>query len=283
MQKFYKTVDLLGDEVIHWIKPKKDLMRDCDDYDSFCEKFTPKKTSDDCYTPPNVYNAVIEWISTRYNLEEKNIIRPFFPGGDYENVFYPKNCIVVDNPPFSILGKILEFYKEFGIQYFLFSPHLTLFGNSNAKNYIVTGTPISYENGAVVATSFVSNIFDNKKIIVAGDLRNSIMKVNKKETRILPKYQYPSNLLTVSRLSKILKKGLCFDIEENQIEKISQLESQKPYNKTIFGYGFLMSEKTKKSIETLDAEAEAAEASGLVLEFSLSEREREIISRLGKE
>ena len=28
------------------------------DYDAFVEKFKPKKTTDDCYTPPLVYDAV---------------------------------------------------------------------------------------------------------------------------------------------------------------------------------------------------------------------------------
>ena len=31
------------------------------DYDGFVEKFKPKKTTDDCYTPPAVYDAVVGW------------------------------------------------------------------------------------------------------------------------------------------------------------------------------------------------------------------------------
>lgn len=29
-----------------------------EDYDGFVEKFKPKKTTDDCYTPPDVYDCV---------------------------------------------------------------------------------------------------------------------------------------------------------------------------------------------------------------------------------
>ena len=29
------------------------------DHEGFVEKFKPKRTSDDCYTPPEVYNAVL--------------------------------------------------------------------------------------------------------------------------------------------------------------------------------------------------------------------------------
>ena len=31
------------------------------DYEGFCEKFKPRKTTDDCYTPANVYEAVKAW------------------------------------------------------------------------------------------------------------------------------------------------------------------------------------------------------------------------------
>ena len=29
------------------------------EYEDFVEKFKPKKTTDDCYTPPNVYEEVL--------------------------------------------------------------------------------------------------------------------------------------------------------------------------------------------------------------------------------
>lgn len=34
------------------------------DYDSFLEKFKPKKTTDDCYTPANIYEAVLAGVAT---------------------------------------------------------------------------------------------------------------------------------------------------------------------------------------------------------------------------
>ena len=30
-------------------------------YDEFVDKFKPKLTTDDCYTPPIVYEAVLKW------------------------------------------------------------------------------------------------------------------------------------------------------------------------------------------------------------------------------
>ena len=71
-------------------------------YEAFVEKFKPKLTTDDCYTPAIVYDAVANWVQNEYDLDKYEFCRPFYPGGDYENYNY-KNKIVVDNPPFSIL------------------------------------------------------------------------------------------------------------------------------------------------------------------------------------
>lgn len=101
-------------------------------YEEFVEKFKPKKTTDDCYTPPAIYEAVKDWAVKEYGIDPDRIVRPFYPGGDYERFEYPKDCVVLDNPPFSILSKILRFYDERSIAYFLFAPTLTIF--SGAKN-----------------------------------------------------------------------------------------------------------------------------------------------------
>lgn len=31
-------------------------------YEEFVEKFKPKKTTDDCYTPPEVYKLIKDWV-----------------------------------------------------------------------------------------------------------------------------------------------------------------------------------------------------------------------------
>lgn len=87
-------------------------------YDAFVDKFKPKKTTDDCYTPPLVYDAVRDWACTEYGINPACIVRPFYPGGDYERFDYPDDCVVLDNPPFSILVKICQFYLNRGINFF---------------------------------------------------------------------------------------------------------------------------------------------------------------------
>lgn len=50
-------------------------------YEEFVEKFKPKKTTDDCYTPPEIYEAVKEWACEEYGIDRKRIVRPFYLGG----------------------------------------------------------------------------------------------------------------------------------------------------------------------------------------------------------
>lgn len=79
-----------------------------ENYEAFVGKFKPKKTTDDCYTPPEVYEIVKRWAVKENNWHGRLIVRPFYPGGNYESFDYPPDCVVIDNPPFSILSKIIE-------------------------------------------------------------------------------------------------------------------------------------------------------------------------------
>ena len=145
-----------------------------EEYKQFVDKFKPKKTTDDCYTPQNIYEAVVEWCEEEYNIDRNKIVRPFYPNGDYENFNYPKDCIVLDNPPFSILSKIVRFYNENKIQFFLFAPSLTVLNCNAGQGYtaICTGASVTYENGANVLTSFIANLNGDVAIRTAPELYN---------------------------------------------------------------------------------------------------------------
>ena len=105
-----------------------DNTKENEEYQAFVDKFKPKKTTDDCYTPPNIYETVKKWVVNEYHISKDTpIIRPFYPGGDYERYAYTEGCVVIDNPPFSILSKIVRFYENRNIKYFLFAPTMTLF------------------------------------------------------------------------------------------------------------------------------------------------------------
>ena len=38
------------------------------EYKTFVDKFKPKKTTDDCYTPENIYSVVLEWVVKEYGI-----------------------------------------------------------------------------------------------------------------------------------------------------------------------------------------------------------------------
>lgn len=118
-----ELTDIFGNKVV-FIKPssKKKEKQLFDDYDAFIDKFEAKKTTDDCYTPPEVYNCILNYVTEKCNIKGAKIVRPFYPGGDYENCEYPENCVVIDNPPFSIISQIAKFYVKKGIKFF-YSPH----------------------------------------------------------------------------------------------------------------------------------------------------------------
>lgn len=50
--------------------PEQLTMFDDDaNYQAFVDKFKPKKTSDDCYTPANIYEAVAAWVAEEYHRD----------------------------------------------------------------------------------------------------------------------------------------------------------------------------------------------------------------------
>ena len=46
-----------------------DLFADNPEYQAFVEKFKPKKTTDDCYTPPLIYETVRDWACEEYGID----------------------------------------------------------------------------------------------------------------------------------------------------------------------------------------------------------------------
>lgn len=52
------------------------IFTDNPEYEAFVNKFKPKKTTDDCYTPPKVYEAVKDWVCEEYGVNPDNIVRP---------------------------------------------------------------------------------------------------------------------------------------------------------------------------------------------------------------
>lgn len=204
-------------------------------YEEFVEKFRPKKTTDDCYTPEAIYEAVKDYVVEKYNLQNCPVVRPFWPGGDYESFNYPEDCVVIDNPPFSILAQILDFYVEKKIKFFLFAPQLTVMSSAGPRcNIVITGNKIVYENKAIVATSFVTNMGDFK-VDVDSVLYRKIQAVadadNKKMKRL--KCIYPDEVLTTNTIQKLAVRGVDLRIKEEDCFFTRALDDQKRVKKKL--------------------------------------------------
>ena len=242
------------------------------DYEGFIEKFKPKKTTDDCYTPANIYETVRDWAVREYGLHGREIVRPFWPGGNYETFDYPAECVVVDNPPFSIMSKIVKFYFHNRVDYFLFSPYLTNLGIGAGEygvNHIIAPCSVTYENGAVVDTCFVTNLGDDF-IRNAPDLMDAIQAAEDanraKRSVSLPKYEYPDAVITSAKIGWFCKHHTPYKVKREDCTFIRKLDNQG--DKNIFGGGYLLSER---------AAAERAAA----IKWQLSPREMELQKMLG--
>ena len=252
-----------------------------EEYKEFVDKFVAKRTTDDCYTPDNVYTAVSDWVSYTYGIQQSQFVRPFVPGGDYQGYKYKKDAVVVDNPPFSILAEITQYYTDHNIKFFLFAPALTLFSSSATKNCtcIAVGNSITYENGANINTSYITNL-ENSDIVArsAPDLYEAVQIADKENLsnikQHVPTYEYPDNVLTSTMVSRLSKYGVRYELRRGQSTSVSALDCQKESGKAIFGKGFLLSEKAA-------AEKAAAEKSDTV-KWPLSDRERNLIHELSK-
>ena len=254
-------------------------------YFDFVEKFKPKKTTDDCYTPPVIYDAVADWVAQRYGVDRAAFCRPFYPGGNFEGEDYTGK-IVVDNPPFSIMARILRFYNEHEVRFFLFAPSLTLFSGatSDACTYLPTGCDVTYENGATVRTSFVTNLGDRSVLIDSApelfqavkEANDQVRKENKKE---LPRYSYPPNVLTATMVHPYSRLGIAFQVPRKEAAFVRALDDQRDKGASLFGGGFLLSDRLAAERERAErerAERERAER------WQLSYREKQIIKLLDK-
>ena len=251
------------------------------DYDSFVAKFAEgnAKTTDDCYTPKDVYEAVVEYVGTIADMSGKVILRPFYPGGDYLEAEYPENGIVIDNPPFSIFTKIVRFYSHEKIPFFLFGPGMTIASCCKYCTAVIVAEQIAFDNGAQIRCNFASNLYGDTMITTAPLLGDLLAQCQSQKPRNpLPSYQYPDNVLSVSDMQTIARNGEVFSVSRSEAVIIRDLDLH-PKAGGLFGDHLLLS--MAKAREKEEVKRRTTEKTHPTIPISLSERERRIIEKLG--
>lgn len=275
-------------------------------YEEWVKKFDELQnrphTSDDTFTPANVYKTVYKWVDEHYHISGCPIERPFHPGGDYRNYNYRENCVVVDNPPFSILAEIIDFYLEKKIDFFIWCPHLTSLQYIVKRvTLVIADARVIYSNGAEIATGWMTNLDKKNAVICSNELQLALEQCNidnKKQfgcgkSKHLTNYDYPPELLRVAVL-KQLSKRCEYAISRDQVylkKVVRTTDAQKEYNKknkkrlALYGGGFWMSsaeaERIQKTIK--ENEIKRIKREDPVIVIKKSEREQAIIDSLKKE
>jgi len=273
-------------------------------YDAFVDKFKPRHTSDDTHTPPNVYEAVLAWCERRYDVDRAKVLRPFFPGGDYANAEYPEGCVVIDNPPFSILSQVVRSYLERKVQFFIFAQSLTMLGHARHPGCaaVFCGNSLTFDNGANVSVGFLTSLEGPDVLAVAApDLGDALEECEKENRKIGKKHvtplALPEALLTGGRMNYLAVHHTPHTVRRADAAFVRKCDN---YPGNIFGGGFLLSERAaaeraaaeraaaeRAAAERAAAERAAAERAAAeraaAHKVELSAREREIVEQLGKE
>lgn len=204
------------------------------------------KSGDEHYTPPAVYEAVKKWLHPRTVYH--NYVRPFYPGGDYESFDYSEGgTIVLDNPPFSKLTEIINFYIEKDVPFFLFAPNNTAFnllqrGRHKVLTIVVISDKILYESGLLLSTSFVTNLrlSPDKTVILSGTLSDAIKKAQGKKKM---KAHHEETVKNAAEMKKYVVPG------KDIVVKYSEVLRKDANGVQLYGSGIRLSEETVARVE----------------------------------
>lgn len=146
------------------------------------------------------------------------------------------------------------------------------------------GVQITYENGAKVPTSFVTNMDDRSiRVRTAPALYQAVKAADDENTKAgkksLPKYEYPDHILTAAMAQRWCKYGVEYSLSVQDSRPIDALDAQKARGLSIFGNGFLLSSSAaaeRAATERAATERAAAE------KWELSEREKLMVEMIDR-
>lgn len=228
-----------------------------EEYFEWLGKFEKKYTTDECYTPPAVYENIKNYVVKFFGLEDKTIERPFYPNGDFKKAAesYDENSVVIDNPPFSRAVEILTYYNSNKISYFLFANLKTFLGliKTGASIWFAPVT-IEYSKGINVATAFVTNLEEEQCIRLNPDL------VIRSTARKKEPLNYPMNVYNFSHFSRLCRLGLNEVIAVNPAMVRTHIMHPTRGRVSIFGSGVeLPTEAYKKYLNSEELRPEKSD------------------------
>lgn len=253
------------------------------DYEGFLAKFTDNpKTTDDCFTPRDVFEAVVKYVGTIIDMSDKVVLRPFFPGGDYEHAEYPENGVVIDNPPFSMFTKIVAFYSMHKIPFFLFGPGMTITSACRFCTAVFVDNNIIWENGAIVRVDFASNLYGDLIATTAPLLHQWLQQCPSQIKTGLPSFAYPAEVVRVSDFHVICSGDIDYQLRRDEVQPMRKLDNKD----NMFGEFFLVptnkgieKEESRKRAQAITRQKEDDKALDAV-PVNLSQREKRIVERL---
>ena len=239
-------------------------------------------TADECYTPPAVYDAVLDYAVDRYNLQGKHIVRPFIPGGDYQQYVYDKNDVVIDNPPFSMTTKIANWYINHDIPFFLFINGL--YGVSLSRGLhgkatvIATNANILFyhkSNNKLIKMGFVTNL-EPKNIVLRGDVTLTGKLNDLVKKKALNKFTYPKNLIRNSDVLTAINRGVELQLTMNNCLFEDRTDYHKKHKLSgVVGGCYLVDDNVYNEYQ-----AAMETVPSYIHHVTLSEREKAIIEKL---
>lgn len=223
-------------------------------YEEFISKFREEnkpRTTDDVMTPWPVYCAVRDYVIKKFRIpEDWEILRPFYPGGNFEAVDYSGGKkVVIDNPPFSKLSKILRFYEEREIPFFLFSDGKTVFCrlHSNPNHSVIFGAKILYRQRVDVFSAFEINLLKPYTVCADSTLFEAVKAACPPRAKGARKfYQWPRNVIIFSTLNRIAEHGKYFLIPPDEKEFVYSVGGC-----TTVGHLLLVSDAIADQIEAI--------------------------------
>lgn len=164
------------------------LQTKSNNYDNFVEKFRP--STDDCMTPPEIKEEIRSFFRAEFSISEPDV-DPFYPGGDYQSENYD-GVVVIANPPFSCLAKIVDWYLAHGVKFVLYDNALTACSLLRHREdkiglYFIDRAIKYLPMHAKVRTGFVTNFCTGMHY------RANIFKDDKK---VITRAERPANVMT---------------------------------------------------------------------------------------